>query len=64
MSNKSGWCVTDANRDHEVVCGPYKYKETAGAVRKVLESTASEKQNERWNLHVTWGESDRNAGSL
>jgi hypothetical protein len=53
------WYVVDMFRDgapgkNLVLRGPFKYPETAGAVRAEMERWASGQQNERWNLGVVF----------
>jgi len=47
-----GWYVVDRAREDFVHRGPYKYAETAGAVREEMERHATEYQDEHWNLAV------------
>lgn len=47
-----GWWVVDKNHDNAKRRGPYKHAETAAAVRQEIESAASERLNEYWNLAV------------
>lgn len=39
--------------------GPYKYAETAAAVRQEMEDNASDEKNERWNLCIEWREPEQ-----
>jgi len=50
--NEEKWFVVDLNRDGRKKRGPYKYSETAVAVREEMERNASDEQNERWNLGI------------
>lgn len=47
-----GWWVVDKFYNNHKHRGPYKYRETASAVRSEMERNAGEKENARWNLVV------------
>jgi hypothetical protein len=50
---KPGWYVVDHDHENRVLRGPFRYEETAGAVRQEMERAASDTQNAKWNLWVT-----------